>query len=145
MKKLQILALMMAVLTLLGCLVACGGAEETETETELLSGQEESPKNESEPIYPEGYVKGDFVTEVPEEAELAVKAQENALAAQAAAAQAAAAQAAAAKAAASQASQKPAGNQKKELSRVAVDDCDGSGHGYYLISYSDGSTATEDY
>ncbi len=32
-----------------------------------------------------------------------------------------------------------------EVSRQRFDDCDGSGHGYYLITYSDGSTATEEY
>lgn len=33
----------------------------------------------------------------------------------------------------------------KEVSREKFDDCDGSGHGYYLITYSDGSTSTEEY
>lgn len=33
-------------------------------------------------------------------------------------------------------------NGKTEVSRQRVDDCDGSGHGYYVIKYSDG---TEDY
>ena len=32
-----------------------------------------------------------------------------------------------------------------EVGRQAFDDCDGSGHGYYLITYSDGSTAIEEY
>ena len=31
------------------------------------------------------------------------------------------------------------------VGRQAVDDCDGSGHGYYIISYSDGTTEYEDY
>ena len=34
---------------------------------------------------------------------------------------------------------------KTEVSRQAYDDCDGSGHGYYEITYSDGSTAIEEY
>ena len=34
---------------------------------------------------------------------------------------------------------------KTEVSRQKVDDCDGSGHGYYVITYSDGSTAYEEY
>ncbi len=34
---------------------------------------------------------------------------------------------------------------KTEVSRQKVDDCDGSGHGYYIITYSDGSTAYEEY
>lgn len=32
-----------------------------------------------------------------------------------------------------------------EVSRQRFDDCDGSGHGYYQITYSDGSTAIEEY
>ncbi len=32
-----------------------------------------------------------------------------------------------------------------EVDRVAMPDCDGSGHGYYIITYSDGSTGTEEY
>lgn len=32
-----------------------------------------------------------------------------------------------------------------EVSRQAFDDCDGSGHGYYEITYSDGSVAYEEY
>lgn len=32
-----------------------------------------------------------------------------------------------------------------EVSREAMPDCDGSGHGYYIITYSDGSTGTEEY
>lgn len=38
---------------------------------------------------------------------------------------------------------KPAG--KTVVSRERVDDCDGSGHGYYIITYSDGSVEYEDY
>ena len=32
-----------------------------------------------------------------------------------------------------------------EVRREAMPDCDGSGHGYYIITYSDGSTGTEEY
>lgn len=32
-----------------------------------------------------------------------------------------------------------------EVSRQAYDDCDGSGHGYYEITYSDGSVGYEEY
>lgn len=32
-----------------------------------------------------------------------------------------------------------------EVSRQAYDDCDGSGHGYYEITYSDGSVRYEEY
>ncbi len=34
---------------------------------------------------------------------------------------------------------------KKEVSREKVYDCDGSGHGYYIIHYSDGSTSYKDF
>ena len=34
---------------------------------------------------------------------------------------------------------------KKEVSRVKYDDCDGSGHGYYEITYSDGSVKIKEY
>lgn len=34
---------------------------------------------------------------------------------------------------------------KTEVSRQRVADCDGSGHGYYIIKYSDGTTKYEDY
>ena len=65
------------------------------------------------------------------------------------AAEAAAQQAAeqAAQQAAQQASQSAGSTAggKTEVSRQAYDDCDGSGHGYYEITYSDGSTAIEEY
>ena len=57
-------------------------------------------------------------------------------------------QAAAAAAAAAAASQASSGSQssgKHEVGRQKFDDCDGSGHGYYIITYSDGSTATQNY
>lgn len=38
---------------------------------------------------------------------------------------------------------KPKG--KTVISRERVDDCDGSGHGYYIITYSDGSVEYQDY
>lgn len=34
---------------------------------------------------------------------------------------------------------------KTVVSKQAVEDCDGSGHGYYIITYSDGSVEYEDY
>ena len=34
---------------------------------------------------------------------------------------------------------------KTVVSKVAVPDCDGSGHGYYVITYSDGSVEYVDY
>ena len=38
---------------------------------------------------------------------------------------------------------KPRG--KTVVSRQKVDDCDGSGHGFYIITYSDGSVEYQDY
>ena len=84
-----------------------------------------------------GYVVKKYITDSKEEAEAAAAAQQ--------AAEAAAQQAAeqAAQQAAQQPSQSAGG--KTEVSRQAYDDCDGSGHGYYEITYSDGSTAIEEY
>ena len=103
----------------------------------------------------EGYVVKKYITDSKEEAEAAAKAKqdaEEAAAAEAAAqqaAEAAAQQAAeqAAQQAAQQASQSAGSTAggKTEVSRQAYDDCDGSGHGYYEITYSDGSTAIEEY
>lgn len=98
----------------------------------------------------EGYVSKKYVSESKEDADQAVNAEKAAQAAaqaQAAAeAQAAAqAQAAADAAAAQAAAQANSGGGKYEVSRQAYDDCDGSGHGYYEITYSDGSTAIEEY
>lgn len=75
----------------------------------------------------------DYLTDSKEEADQAVKSEEAAKAAAEAAAQAAQPQAA------------PSGGGVYEVSRQAFDDCDGSGHGYYEITYSDGSVRTEEY
>ncbi len=83
----------------------------------------------------EGYVVKKYITDSKEEAEAAAKAKQDAE--EAAAAQQAAQQA-------SQSAGSTAGG-KTEVSRQAYDDCDGSGHGYYEITYSDGSTAIEEY
>lgn len=87
----------------------------------------------------EGYVVKKYITDSKEEAEAAAKAKQDAE--EAAAAQQAAEQAAQQ---ASQSAGSTAGG-KTEVSRQAYDDCDGSGHGYYEITYSDGSTAIEEY
>ena len=91
-----------------------------------------------------GYVARAYLAKDKESADAAVKAEEAAVAQAQAAAAAAAAQAAQQQAAAA-AAQPSAPQGKYEVSREAFDDCDGSGHGYYLITYSDGSTATEEY
>ena len=99
----------------------------------------------------EGYVVKKYITDSKEEAEAAAKAKQDAEEAAAAqqAAEAAAQQAAeqAAQQAAQQASQSAGSTAggKTEVSRQAYEDCDGSGHGYYEITYSDGSTAIEEY
>lgn len=85
-----------------------------------------------------GYIARSFLSKDKESADAAVKAEEAAQAQAAAEAQAAAAQASSGQSAAA-----PQG--KYEVSRQAYDDCDGSGHGYYEITYSDGSTAREEY
>lgn len=41
--------------------------------------------------------------------------------------------------------QEPTQEEVYEVSRQAFDDCDGSGHGYYEITYSDGSVGYEEY
>ena len=38
-----------------------------------------------------------------------------------------------------------AASEPTEVGRQAYDDCDGSGHGYYEITYSDGSVGYEEY
>lgn len=82
----------------------------------------------------EGYILKKFLTESEEEAQSAVAAEEAARQAEEEAAAAAAQQAA-----------QNQGSGKTEVSRQNFDDCDGSGHGYTLITYSDGSTETVEY
>lgn len=91
----------------------------------------------------EGYISKAYVTEEKDQADQAVAAEAQARAQIAAQAEAEARAAAAAQAAQSQAAAQPQG--RYEVSRVAYDDCDGSGHGYYEITYSDGSVETEEY
>lgn len=88
-----------------------------------------------------GYVFHSYLTEDKAAVDALVKAKQEADAAAAQAAAAAAAQAAQKQAAA--AASQPA--QKTEVSRQAYDDCDGSGHGYYEITWSDGSVTYENY
>ena len=92
-----------------------------------------------------GYIARSFLSKDKESADAAVKAEEAAQAQAVAEAQAAAAaaQQAASQASSGQSAAAPQG--KYEVSRQAYDDCDGSGHGYYEIIYSDGSTAREEY
>ena len=92
-----------------------------------------------------GYIARSFLSKDKESADAAVKVEEAAQAQAAAEAQAAAAaaQQAASQASSGQSAAAPQG--KYEVSRQAYDDCDGSGHGYYEIIYSDGSTAREEY
>ena len=87
-----------------------------------------------------GYVFHSYLTEDKAAVDALVKAKQEADAAAAQAAAAAAAQAAKQEA---DAAAQPA--QKTEVSRQAYDDCDGSGHGYYEITWSDGSVTYENY
>ena len=95
----------------------------------------------------EGYVVKKYITDSKEEAEAAAKAKQDAEDAAAAQQAAEAVAQQAAEQAAQQASQSAGSTAggKTEVSRQAYDDCDGSGHGYYEITYSDGSTAIEEY
>ena len=95
----------------------------------------------------EGYVVKKYITDSKEEAEAAAKAKQDAEDAAAAQQAAEAAAQQAAEQAAQQASQSAGSTAggKTEVRRQAYDDCDGSGHGYYEITYSDGSTAIEEY
>ena len=95
----------------------------------------------------EGYVVKKYITDSKEEAEAAAKAKQDAEDAAAAQQAAEAAAQQAAEQAAQQASQSAGSTAggKTEVSRQAYDDCDGSGHGYYEITYSDGSTAIVEY
>ncbi|MCD7736779.1 MAG: hypothetical protein LUI07_07455, partial [Lachnospiraceae bacterium] len=56
-----------------------------------------------------------------------------------------AAAAAAASGSGSSGSASGSGSSKTEVSREAVYDCDGSGHGYYVVTYSDGSVEYIDF
>ncbi len=82
-----------------------------------------------------GYSARSCISEDEQDAIAAVQAEE--------AARAEIARQAAAAAAAQQAASQSSG--KKEVKRQKFDDCDGSGHGYYLITYSDGSTGVIEY
>ncbi len=95
-----------------------------------------------------GYSVRKCVSEDEQEAIAAVKAEEAAreairIAQEEAARQAAAQQAAAARS--SRGSSSKGGSSVYETGRQKFDDCDGSGHGYYEITYSDGSTRYEEY
>lgn len=81
-----------------------------------------------------GYSVRKCISEDEQDAIAAVQAEEAAREAIRQAEAAAAAQRAAAQS-----------SSKKEVKRQKFDDCDGSGHGYYLITYSDGSTGIQEY
>lgn len=84
-----------------------------------------------------GYTVRSCISEDEQEAIAAVKAEEAAREQLRLEAEAAAAAAAA--------QQSSGGSGVKEVRRQKFDDCDGSGHGYYEITYSDGSTKYQDY
>lgn len=92
-----------------------------------------------------GFVFAEYLTENKEEAKeaAALAAEAEAQAAAEAAAQAAAQNAYTAPA--PQTNQAPKSNKKTVVSREDYPDCDGSGHGYSEIQYSDGSTEIVEY
>lgn len=90
----------------------------------------------------EGYSARSCISEDEQEAIAAVKAEEAAREEIRRQAEAAAAAQAAAQKSSKKSSNK---SSKKEVKRQKFDDCDGSGHGYYLITYSDGSTGVIEY
>lgn len=106
-----------------------------------------------------GYIYHSYITENKEAADAKVKEEKEAKEAkEKAAAEAAAAQAAAASESSSYDNssdysyQEPSYSEPAaqpsapyEVSRQQYDDCDGSGHGYYEITYSDGSVSYENY
>ncbi|MCD7744760.1 MAG: SH3 domain-containing protein [Lachnospiraceae bacterium] len=81
-----------------------------------------------------GYVAARYLTMEESEAEAAVAQESEARSALEAAAAAAAA-----------ASSASSSGGATEVSREPVYDCDGSGHGYYIVTYSDGSVAYVDF
>ncbi|MCD7763031.1 MAG: SH3 domain-containing protein [Lachnospiraceae bacterium] len=87
-----------------------------------------------------GYVAARYLTESTDEAQAAVDQE-----ASARAALEAQAAAAAAAAAASSSSSSSSSSGSGIVSKEAVYDCDGSGHGYYIITHSDGSVTYEDF
>ena len=91
-------------------------------------------------------MKGTYLTEEKEEAEQAVALNDAEIQRKEAEAAAAAAAAAAAEASSSGGG---SGRRKKSgktaVSTQNVDDCDGSGHGTTITTYSDGSTKTSRY
>ena len=93
----------------------------------------------------EGYVSHLYVTEDKEKVDQLVAEQKAAEEAAAKAAAEAQAAAAAQAQAAAEAQAAAAAQPVTEVSRQAYDDCDGSGHGYYEITYSDGSVGYEEY
>lgn len=89
-----------------------------------------------------GYSVRRCISEDEQEAIAAVQAES---AAREAIRQAEAAAAAAAQSYSQSSSSQNTGSSVYEVKRQKFDDCDGSGHGYYLITYSDGSTGVEEY
>ncbi len=84
-----------------------------------------------------GYISRSCLSPDQKDADAAVSAEKAAIAAREAAAAAAAAAAAE--------EDYDDGGGAYEVGREQYPDCDGSGHGYYIVYYSDGSSSTEDY
>lgn len=116
---------------------ALSEADSEAAETEIADAEEEKT----------GYVRAKYLSENKSDADDAVAANEAEAARQAAAAAEAARQQAAAAAAGAAPSSGASGSNggRTVVSQERVDDCDGSGHGVLIITYSDGTTETEEY
>lgn len=90
-----------------------------------------------------GYISRLYLSAKKADAEAAVAREQAARAAAEAAARAAAAAATAAAAASDDSGSSDDG--PSVVSRESIPDCDGSGHGYTVVTYSDGSTSIENY
>ena len=112
-------------------------AETSVEETEIVSEAEAAAPAK------EGFVKGTYLTEEKEEAEQAVALNDAEIQRKEAEAAAAAAAAEASSSGGGSGRRKKSG--KTAVSTQNVDDCDGSGHGTTITTYSDGSTKTSRY
>ncbi|MDY5496561.1 MAG: SH3 domain-containing protein [Anaerobutyricum sp.] len=95
-----------------------------------------------------GFVYTEYLTKKKSDVKKAkeAKAEEEAAAQAAAEAEAAAAEQESKQSSSNSSKSSSGGSSKKKVvSKTKNDDCDGSGHGYYEIKYSDGSTSIKEY
>ena len=125
-------------------------AQETEAAgSDVRDESAAGPEARTEAPAKEGFVKGTYLTLDKEEADQAVARNDAEIQRKEAEAAAAAAAAAAAEASQPSGGGGGGGNRKSSGKRVVstqnIDDCDGSGHGTTITTYSDGSTKTSRY